>query len=299
MTGDPGRDLDLLVVGGTGVDTVVRVEALPVPYRDSYPVPPIRDWVAHTGNTVALAAHALGMSTALIDFLGEDPQGAMVLAEYERRGLDFAWLPNPAGTSRAVNLVDPGGRRLSFFDPRHPGRDLPREFHLPYLRRARHVHVTITDHALAVFDDASSPTSTDLHDWDGENPYHRRFALRADLVFLSTASLGERFEAVMREIMAAGRASTVVATSGAGGCHVLDAEGPRHFPATVPPGPVVDTNGAGDSFVAAFLWAKAQGAAVDDCARAGLVGGAHACTVEGTSEGFVDAAALRAVLKGE
>jgi hypothetical protein len=32
---------------------------------------------------------------------------------------------------------------------------------------------------------AGVTTSTDLHDWDGENPYHRAFALGADIVFVS------------------------------------------------------------------------------------------------------------------
>jgi len=292
--------LDVLVVGGTGVDTIVRVPALPMPYADSSPVPPIRDWVGNTGNAVALACHTLGMSTTLIDFLGEDPQGDMVRAEYGRRGLDFAWLPNPAGTTRSVNLVDASGRRHSLFDPRHPGRDMPREFYLPYVARARHVHVTIADYAAAVFDDVApdASTSTDLHDWDGENPYHRRFALRADLVFVSTVALGERVGEVMRWILGEGRATTVVATSGAKGVEVLDADGPRHFPATEPPGPIVDSNGAGDSFVAAFLWARARGSKTDDCVRAGLVGGAFACTSEGTASAFIDAATLAGSLLG-
>ena len=290
------RPLDVLVVGGTGVDTVVRVDALPVPYADSYLVPPVRDWVAHTGTTVALACHTLGLATRLIDFIGEDPQGEQVRAEFTRRGLDFGWLPNPAGTSRAVNLVGPDGRRLSFFDPRDPGRGLPREFYAEDLARARHVHATITGYALPLLDEAPGSTSTDLHDWDGANPYHRRFAERADLVFLSTAALGDAYPRVMREILGYGRATAVVATSGPDGCHILDADGMRHLPATPPPGPVVDTNGAGDSFVAAFLWARAQGLAVDECARAGLAGGAYACTSEGTAASFIDAAALRSTV---
>ncbi|HEY1177496.1 MAG TPA: carbohydrate kinase family protein [Phytomonospora sp.] len=292
--------IDVLVVGGTGVDTIVRVDAHPLPYADSVPVPPIRDRVGNTGSAVALACHALGLSTTLVDFIGEDAQGDLLRAEYARRGLDLAWLPNPAGTTRSVNLVDRAGRRQSFFDPRDPGRDLPREFYLPFTTRARHVHVTISGRALGVFDDVAPgvPTSTDLHDWDGVNPYHRPFAMRADLVFVSTAALGGRFGGVMRAIRDEGRAEVVVATSGAEGVHVLDGDGPRHFPAAEPPGPVVDSNGAGDSFVAAFLWARARGGDTDACVRAGLVGGAFACTSEGAAGAFIGAEALSASLTG-
>ena len=51
MTGD----LDILVVGGTGVDHIVRVPLLPLPVRDSLTVPPIQSVVGHTGTGVALA----------------------------------------------------------------------------------------------------------------------------------------------------------------------------------------------------------------------------------------------------
>ncbi|GLZ80546.1 ribokinase [Actinorhabdospora filicis] len=276
---------DVLVVALTGVDTIVGVDALPVPYRDSVMAPGITDYVGHTGNGVALGCHALGLATTFLDFLGEDDHGRLILDSYARRGLDFHWLPNPAGTSRSVNLVDAGGRRMSFYDPRDPGRDLPEDFFLPHLAKARHVHVSIASYALPVLDAAARlgvPSSTDLHDWDGRDPYHRRFAERAGLVFVSTANLADP-AAAMREIRAI-RGATVVAMSGADGCLVLDGGGLREHPAVAPPGPVADTNGAGDSFVAAYLAASLTGG---DAVAAGLRGGAYAVTVPGTHESFL------------
>ncbi|HEY3480520.1 MAG TPA: PfkB family carbohydrate kinase, partial [Streptomyces sp.] len=146
---------DVLVIGGTGVDTIVRVDELAVPGSDSVSVPPIRDYVAHTGNGVALGFHALGLSTKFLDFLGDDAQGRLILERYAAEGLDFSWLPAPAGTPRSVNLVDREGRRFSFYDGRHPEElRLPRDFYLPYLTRARHVHVSRSGHARDVFADA-------------------------------------------------------------------------------------------------------------------------------------------------
>src|SRR5215468_7447799 len=111
---------DVLVVGGLGVDTVVRVPALPVPFVDSVPVPAIRDYVAHTGNGVALGCHALGLRTAFVDAIGDDPQGALIRSRYEQDGLEFHHVISPAGTARSVNLVDGQGRRQSLYDGRHP-----------------------------------------------------------------------------------------------------------------------------------------------------------------------------------
>lgn len=298
------RDLpyDVLVVGGTGVDTIVRVDELAIPGSDYLGVPPIRDYVAHTGNGVALGFHALGLTTKFIDFLGDDPQGRLILERYAAVGLDFSHLPAPAGTPRSVNLVDREGRRFSFYDGRHPdGLRLPRAFYLPHLARARHVHISRSGHARDVFADAvrlGRTVSTDLHAWDGEDPSAHPWAYGADLVFLSAATVGERIPELMRQIAGHGRASLVVATDGAAGCHVLvrgDAR-PRHFPAVAPERPVVDSNGAGDAFLTGFLHARFAGRDLEACVLAGSVSGAYACGSPGTHEEVIGAADLAAAV---
>ncbi|NUS15967.1 MAG: carbohydrate kinase family protein [Streptomyces sp.] len=297
-----GAGYDVLVVGGTGVDTIVMVDELAVPGGDSRSVPPIRDYVAHTGNGVALGFQALGLATAFIDFLGDDPQGRMILERYAAAGLDFSHLPAPAGTPRSVNLVDREGRRFSFYDGRHPeDLRLPREFYLPFVERARHVHVSRSPHAEPVFADAARlgrTTSTDLHAWDGEDTSAHPWAFGADLVFLSAAAVGERIPEIMRRILAQGRASLVVATDGAAGCHVMERgdTAPRHFPAAVPERPVVDSNGAGDAFLTAFLHRRFSGAPVEECVLAGAVSGAFACGSPGTHEELIDAPELAAAI---
>jgi len=284
---------DIVVVGGAGVDTIVRVPDLRLPAADSVHVPPIIDYVAHTGNGVALASHALGLRCKFIDFIGDDAQGAAILQRYKETRLDFSHLAEPSGTRRSVNLVDPQGRRLSLYDGRHP-EDLrmPPNFYLAYLGPARHAHFSIMAWVAHLYDDAlasGTTVSTDLHDWDGVNPHHRVFALRSDLVFLSTAALGERRDAVMRAIVAQGRALAVIAMAGGDGAYLLErgSDTVRHFPCADLGLPVVDTNGAGDSFVAAFLQAWLVGESVDTAMRHGAIGGAFACAQHGTHERFV------------
>ncbi|MEU6479304.1 carbohydrate kinase family protein [Streptomyces sp. NPDC047017] len=295
----PG-DYDVLVVGGTGVDTVVRAGELRVPPGDSVFVEPVRDYVGHTGNGVALGWHTLGLRTKFIDFLGDDPQGRAVLEHYARHGLDFSHVVSPHGTPRAVNLVDAHGRRFSFFDGRHPaGLRLPRAFYLPFLERTAHVHLSITGTNRDMYEDVHRlgvTSSTDLHDWDGHDPHHRVYALASDYVFLSAAALYDRLETVLRAIVDEGRARLVVATDGADGCHVLvrGEDEVRHFPAVRPERPVVDTNGAGDAFVTAFLHSRFAGRPLADCVLAGSVAGAFVCGSAGTHTEFIDVPTLRA-----
>ncbi|MER5784720.1 PfkB family carbohydrate kinase [Streptomyces mobaraensis] len=297
--GEAGPLHDVLVVGGAGVDTVVRVPSLPPPHRDSVAVPPIHDHVGHTGTGVALGCHALGLATRFVDFVGDDPYGALIRSRLADAGVEFTPLVTEAGTRRSVNLVDGTGARTSLYDARHPDTPrLPREVYLPLLRRSRHVHLSIMDFARHLYDDieaAGRTVSTDLHDWDGVNPYHEEFAHRSDMVLLSAVNLCGRLAAVMTSIVDRGRASVVVATAGADGCHLLTRgeRVPRHFPAVRPDGPVLDASGAGDAFAAAFLFGRLTGRPVEECVRYGLAAGAHACVSAGTHGSFLDAAELR------
>ncbi|MER7892505.1 carbohydrate kinase family protein [Micromonospora sp. NPDC094482] len=275
---------DLLVVGGLGVDVRVRVPALPLPAADSLTVDPVELRIGNTGAGVALAAHALGLRVALVDVLGADPAGDVVRTALDRTGVHPVLLAGPAGTRRSVNLVDPAGRRMSLYDPRPwqgppplTGAELT-----ALVRDARHVHLSIMDWATGLLPDLRAPrgvgVSTDLHDWDGDNPYHRPFAEVADLVFVSGVRLGERAAAV-----AAGLAPrTVVVTRGADGAELhVGGDAPTPVPAAVPPAPVVDTNGAGDAFAAGLIAARLDGAALTDAAAYAARVAAAACTHDG------------------
>lgn len=284
----------VLVAGGVGIDTIVHVPALPLAMADSIHVPPVIDYVAHTGNGVALGLLALGHRPLLIDFIGQDPQAELIHARYRERGLAFDYLVHESGTRRSVNLVGPDGRRLSLYDGRHPDSlRMPRAFYLPRMREAEHVHLSIMPWAADLFDDAAAlglPVSTDLHDWDGGNPYYHPFARRSDIVFLSAAVLGEGVFEVMRAIMRDGRARVVVATAGAGGswCLARGDDTIGHTACAQLDVPVVDSNGAGDAFSSAFLHAWFAGATLDACMRSGAIGGAFACRFHGTAERSLD-----------
>ncbi|MYR84924.1 adenosine kinase [Streptomyces sp. SID685] len=280
-------ETDVLVLGGAGVDTVVHVPELPVPYADSYMIRPgIVTRAGQSGDFVALGVSALGLRAHHIDLVGADPEGDLVRALHRERGIPLTDVPSAAGTKRAVNLVGPDGRRLSLYDDTRSQESdrLPEDTLRALAASSRHAHVVIThpcSYALPVLREAGLTVSTDLHNWDGVNPYHEPFALAADLVFLSTTALADP-EHTMRDIAARGRARIVVATAGAEGAHLLVDGELTQVPAVAPPSPVVDSNGAGDAFAAAFLLGWLDGLDPLRCARYGAIAGAHACTVPST-----------------
>lgn len=294
------KDIDVLVAGGAGIDTIVHVPELPLPMADSIHVPPVHDYVAHTGTGVALGLRALGLRTSFVDAIGDDEPGRLIRARFERDALDFHPVIVPQGTRRSVNLVDPLGRRLSLYDGRHPADlQLPRDTWLPLLERCRHVHVSIVGWPSALFApllERGLSSSTDLHDWDGRNPYHLTYGLQADLVFMSAARLeGRAHEAqVVQRLFREGRALAVLVTAGALGSRLWLREQtePTEQPAATPPGAVVDSNGAGDAFVSGVLSAWLAGQSWPIALRRGALAGAYACTQHGTAESFISAAAV-------
>ncbi|MFF3838923.1 adenosine kinase [Streptomyces sp. NPDC001930] len=288
---------DVLVLGGSGVDTIVYVPELPLPYADSYMIRPgIETRAGQTGDFVALGLSSLGLRTHHIDMIGDDPSGDLVRAFHRDRGIGFTEVPLPGGTKRAVNLVGPDGRRLSLYDDSRSRESdrLPEELLRPLASASRHAHVSITypcAFALPLLREAGLTLSTDLHDWDGENPYHEPFAYGADIVFVSATALTDP-ERTMRRIMERGRAQVVIATAGAEGASMLTAAGLLHVPAVTPREPVVDSNGAGDAFAAGFLFGRLTGEDVERCALYGAVAGAYACTVPATGSDAIDRARL-------
>ncbi|GGX99613.1 carbohydrate kinase family protein [Streptomyces minutiscleroticus] len=295
-------DIDVLVVGGVGVDTIANVPRLPLPDSDTIKVPPMHEYVAHTGNGVAMGLHRLGLGVHLVDTIGDDSRGRMIIDHYASAGLPFDHHVHPAGTRRSVNLVDPAGRRLSLYDGRQPAEDAPpADLYRVPMRRARHVHASLVPwsrHALADAVAAGLTTSTDLHSWDGRDSYRHDFAFQADLVFMSAGELDGRVEEVTAEVLDRGRARVVVAMDGGNGSFLRPRGGSlRHVPPVVlPPEQVVDTNGAGDSYVAAFLWAWLEGRPWEVCAAAGSLGGAHAVQTAGTHTSFIGEKELRDAL---
>ncbi|MET7666854.1 carbohydrate kinase family protein [Micromonospora luteifusca] len=278
--------VDLLVLGGLGVDVRVRVPALPLPAADSHTVEPIALRVGNTGAGVTMASRALGLRVRVVDTLGVDPAGDLVRAALARAGVPAALAEDRGGTRRSVNLVDSGGQRTSLYDPR-PWRGSP-----PFsptemaelVRGARHVHLSIMDWLVPLLPTvraalpAGVALSTDLHDWNGENPYHRPFAEVADLVLVSGVRLAERAASLAGTLAP----RTVVVTRGADGAELYPGDGTQvPVPPVAPPGPVIDSNGAGDAFAAGLIAGRLRGQPLAEAARYAARVAAAACTHDG------------------
>jgi acarbose 7IV-phosphotransferase len=288
-------ELDVFVVGGVGVDTPrasARTAAAGIGLDQGATDPAICGPHRQRRST---GLSLPWLRTHFADVIGTDFEGELVLAHYAKAGLSFDHRIHPSGTRRSVNLVDTHGKRLFLYDGRHPPEmTVNPELYRAALGRTRHVHVSLinwTRYALAEAIDAGLSTSTDLHNWDGRSEYRQDFAYGAELVFLSTNALGTRIEEVAEDILARGRAKAVVAMAGGDGSYLQLPGWPlRHVPpVALPAEQVVDTNGAGDSYVAGFLYAYLSGKDWSVCTKAGSLAGTHAVRKAGTHTSFITA----------
>jgi sugar/nucleoside kinase (ribokinase family) len=118
------------------------------------------------------------------------------------------------------------------------------------------------------------PIWTDVHDYDGTSSFHAPFLEAASFVFMN----GDRLDSPAEFLKTCvDRGSQVaVCTLGAEGAVAVDGQGVLHHVRAAPVRKVVDTNGAGDGFMAGFLAAHLVGADLTDALRAGAEQAARA-----------------------
>jgi sugar/nucleoside kinase (ribokinase family) len=132
----------------------------------------------------------------------------------------------------------------------------------------------------------------DIHDYDGANPYHGDFIAAADWLFASSERLPD-WRSFMRRMVGQGK-KAVVCTHGRHGSTLLIPGGDFVDLPALDAYERVDSNGAGDSFMAGFLYAHARGHRPEACQEYATVCGGLAVASRELVHGALDAAYLEA-----
>jgi sugar/nucleoside kinase (ribokinase family) len=264
------RRARVVVFGSASWNTMVRVDRFPEPEPGTVFPMGWHQTVGSSGAGTAMNLARLGVDVILHCLLGEDEAGSRVLSGLEAAGVTVDGIPDATGTARHVNLMDGAGDRLSFMLHTGDGGARYERAHVEELvGTADHVLVAIVDqarHVIPIARRLGRPIWTDLHGTDGERAYERDF-LEADTVFFSGERLADP-RPFMARLVAAGR-SLVVCTRGAAGAIALTAD--RRWlevPAEAVES-VVDTNGAGDAFLAGVLYGDLHGLPIERSLRIG------------------------------
>jgi sugar/nucleoside kinase (ribokinase family) len=260
----------VVVFGAASWNTMIRVERFPEPGPASIFPPGWHEAVGSSGAGKAMNLARLGVGVTLHCLLGDDEPGRRVRSALEDAGVVVDAIVDPIGTARHVNLMDPEGRRMSFL--LHPG-DLTTRYDPRHVEDlvagADHVLVAIVDQARVVLPIArrlGRTTWTDLHATTGDREWDRDFE-QADRVFFSGEQLADE-RPLMSRLRDAGR-DLVVCTRGADGALAVTRDGRWLEIPAEPVANIVDTNGAGDAFLAGTLFGELHGLPIDRSLRIG------------------------------
>jgi sugar/nucleoside kinase (ribokinase family) len=249
--------VDLAIAATPYVDlTFVGLEALPQPGRERF----ADDLLRSPGGAAitAIGAARLGLSVALASPLGADAEGRELARALRAEGVLCAGGETERSAVTVVMPVD-GDRAFATFDPRAPTSAGTLAALAP-----RAVVVGLSQLDLAPAEAWVYVSTGD----DGATDHARRLPpgldrARAIIVNEPEAMrLAGTDDAEAAARVLAERAATAVVTRGPHGA-LACSEG-ELWRADAPPADVVDPTGAGDLFVAAYVWADLDGAAPAD-----------------------------------
>jgi sugar/nucleoside kinase (ribokinase family) len=248
------------VVGGVAWNLLVEVPRLPTDLTTLHATSH-REGIGGTGAGKALHLARLGIITRFHALLGEDAPGQQVRQVLDEAGVAVTAWPDPAGTERHLNLMDPTGDRVSIFlDHASPDPDVSAEELAAFCGGADLLFVSLTHYAgrvLPLLAGDGRPVWVDLHDWDGEpDAFRDPFIEHGSHLFVSDVRLPDPLVTATR--LVEGK-ELVVVTHGSRGATAFFPDREPLFVPVYDAGPVVDTNGAGDAFSVGVAYGLAQG----------------------------------------
>ncbi|MFD2079434.1 Sugar or nucleoside kinase, ribokinase family [Actinopolymorpha cephalotaxi] len=277
---------DVVVCGPASWNHIVRVAELPEPRPHMVVADGDVETLGGTSAGKALHLVDLGRSVTLHTVLGSDDHAERIRTALTAAGVPLRVRRVPGASERHLNLMDSHGGRLSIYLdlPKVPGGGPP-DGGCPdpglraQLAGARAVVLDLSEHSRDLIDVVRAtnvPIWTDLHDYDGSAAFQRPFAAAASYVFMNADKLDDPL-ALLHALVADG-ARIAVCTLGAQGAVAVDDRHDVHRVPAAPVATVVDTNGAGDAFMAGFLHAHLAGSPAPRALRAGAEQAVRALT---------------------
>lgn len=251
----------VLIIGGIGINHVVRLERFPRPvgqtvFSKNYDV-----IVGMPGTGKALNLSALGLNITLHGMLGDDQNGERVKRYFLKKHIQLIYDMDPQGTEVHINLMDDNGDRISIYVTYatfEPEIDY-NKFEL-LIRETDYLILNINNYVRKVIPWArqlGKDIWCDIHDYDGVNNYYSDFIEAADYIIMSSNKM-DNYKDFMKRLIDNGK-KLVVCTHGAKGSTVLTKDDTWYEVPILDGYSKVDTNGAGDAYFSGLLYGLSKG----------------------------------------
>lgn len=255
--------MDIIGIGDTDVDLMIQVDHVPA-HDEKVRGTLVGKFAGGVIGNFCSAAAALGAKTGVVAKVGCDEYGDICLRDFKSRGIDTAGMVVDALAETyfsIVHLDETGEKALTIVQTSGflPNRE---ELDMDYVRKARYVHMTTLDVALAdhVFEQLKGDAcvrSLDIEPTasDADREIWKRLLRNVDIAFPNEAGLAALTQATdirtgAEALLDAG-VKTVVVTCGASGVRIFE-KGYYHEQPVFSV-EVKDSTGAGDCFNAAFI----------------------------------------------
>ena len=249
---------------------------------DFYVTPIDRMLVGGSVLNVAVALSRRGLPAAYLGAVGADHAGRAVLAVLAAQRVDASHVrvDTESATAETEIALGPGGERR-FLRERYTIHEVyaPAEEEWAFIARASHVHASRLPRHLVRLLTLGKDGISISYDFSAQELPTRLDGLELAFVPSELLPSGADPEASARELVERG-ATCAVVTLGAEGSLAATASGSAAAEA-VPLASVLDTCGAGDAYIAAFIATYLTGKPLEVCLRRGAEAGAEACAILG------------------
>lgn len=270
----------VFIVGGTTYDSIIYLKNLPQPIPHTIHQAGFNEGIGSTGAGKALALTKLNVPNTLYSVVGNDIYGEHIEQTLIENKVHYILDKDSAGTERHINLMDTDGGRISVFVTQSSEKI---NYNIAAieeaLQKADVVVLNIISYCrglIELIEKYNKPIWTDLHDYDGSNIYHQDFINTAQYIHLSSDKLAD-YKATMQQLINKGK-ELVICTHGKKGATLLTKQGTWIEQPALTNIEIVDSNGAGDSFFAGFLYGYMQNKPLQTCLQYGAVCGAYCVT---------------------
>lgn len=251
----------VFISGGASYNSVITLDEFPKPESQTIHQCHFNETIGNTGAGKVLNLSQLDFDITFHTIIGNDTFGEKILSYLEYPNLNVIADIDPNGTERHVNIMNSKGERVSIFI-----NPISEKINVNYLKlenfiaESDYTVINISDycrHIIPICKKLNKSIWTDLHDYDGKNPYHQDFIDASDYIFLSSEKF-EDYRQFMTAQIEAGK-TLVVCTHGEYGATALSQkDGWIEFKA-IKDFKMINTNGAGDAFFSGFLYGCSQG----------------------------------------
>ena len=290
------NDIEVIGIGAMNLDRLYRVERILSDGEAS-----VEEQVLAPGGSAANTIYGLaklGIKTGFVGAIGDDKEGQTLLKDFQNIGVDTSQIKIKKGlpTGSALCLVNREGKRAVYVSPGANGLLNEQDISLEYLNQAKVVHLSsfTSEEHLALQKKATTSLSPSVMVSFAPGALYAAKGIQAlapllkrtHILFINRDEIeqmtGLDFLTGAQRCLQQG-CRIVAITLGAGievvkpsgkkrlaTCYVNDGER-EHFikPEQISKEPAVDTTGAGDAFIAGFLYGLLQWKDLDKC---GLLG---------------------------